>query len=259
MSDESISERNHWRYPVNITKVQWLILLEENDIITEKDVQLLNLIHTIGGRATATQLARLLHMPHHAPLNSQVGRLGRRIVDKLNIQAPKQRDGEGFNWWHVPFWGEATREGYYWILRPELKEAIDELSNMEGVLFVAEVTYPEEIDLNSYENLYEGARKQIYVNKYERNHIAREQCIEHYGATCVICNFDFEKMYGEVGRNVIHVHHLKPLSEIGKTYSVDPINDLRPVCPNCHGIVHRKNPAYSVDEVKAMLINARKD
>jgi len=120
-----------------------------------------------------------------------------------------------------------------------------------------EITIPEEIDLNNHEDLYEGARKQIYVNSYERNHIARERCIEHYGTTCVICGFDFEKMYGEVGRNVIHVHHLKPLCEIGETYSVDPIKDLRPVCPNCHVIIHKNNPAYSIDEVMAMIKNAR--
>lgn len=256
MLDENISESIHYKDPINITKEQWMILLEEKDIITEQDVQLLKLIYDCDRcMATATQLAQILRMPHHAPLNSQVGRLGKRIVTNLNISAPMQKYGEGFNWWNVPFWGMEAKEGYYWILRPELIDAMYELSVMGEVSPGDEVKFPEEIDLNSYEHLYEGAKKQICVNSYERNNIARERCIKYYGTQCVICGFDFEKMYGEVGRNVIHVHHLKPLYEIGETYSVDPIKDLRPVCPNCHVIIHQKNPACSIDEVMAMIKN----
>ena len=33
-------------------------------------------------------------------------------------------------------------------------------------------------------------------------------------------------------KDLIQVHHLVPLSAIGKKYRVDPIRDLRPVCPN---------------------------
>ena len=256
MLDESVSERIHWKDPINITKEQWMFLLEDKEIITEKDIQLLKLIYASDGcMATAAQLARILRMPHHAPLNSQVGHLGKRIVKKLNIQVPKQKYGEGVNWWHVPFWGTGTKEGFYWILRPELQEAMREIDEEEALLL--EITIPEEIDFDSHENLYEGAKKQVYVNSYERNRDARDRCVKYYGTTCVICGFDFEKMYGEVGRNVIHVHHLKPLYEIGETYSVDPMKDLRPVCPNCHVIIHKNNPAYSIDEVEVMIKNAR--
>ncbi len=73
----------------------------------------------------------------------------------------------------------------------------------------------------------------------------------------LICSFDFEKIYGEVGKDVIHVHHLKPLSTIGEEYKVDPIDDLCPVCPNCHLIIHRRNPPYSIDEITIMINNAR--
>ncbi len=248
-----------WKDPINITKEQWVIILEDRDIIKEKDVQLLKLLYSCSGyKATASQLAQLLHMPYHAPINSQVGHLGKRIVKELNILAPKHRygdrRGEGYNWWNVPFWGETKKEGFYWILRPELQEAIREIDEEASLL---EIAIPEEIDFDGYENLYEGAKKQIYVNRYERNRDARDQCVKYYGAQCIICRFDFEKTYGEVGRESIHVHHLKPLSDTGETYRVDPIHDLRPVCPNCHVIIHRKNPPYSIDEVIAMIRNTR--
>lgn len=99
----------------------------------------------------------------------------------------------------------------------------------------------------------EGATHQITVNAYERNPEARKLCIEHHGLSCCICGFDFEAVYGEVGKGFIHVHHLKPLSEVGKGYKVDPVRDMRPVCPNCHAVIHRNEPAYTVQEVRELL------
>ncbi|ACQ71047.1 MULTISPECIES: HNH endonuclease [unclassified Exiguobacterium] len=90
------------------------------------------------------------------------------------------------------------------------------------------------------ESLEEGKRKVVTVNTYERNPLARKRCMEYYGVSCQVCQINFEKIYGEVGRDFIHVHHIKPLHEIGQNYVVDPITDLRPVCPNCHAMLHRK-------------------
>ncbi|WP_010291228.1 DUF3427 domain-containing protein [Kurthia massiliensis] len=99
----------------------------------------------------------------------------------------------------------------------------------------------------------EGAKKTSTVNRYERNKDAREACLTHYGYDCVVCGFNFEKAYGEVGRDFIHVHHEKEISSIGESYVVDPINDLKPVCPNCHAMLHKRRPAYSVNELKEFL------
>ena len=50
------------------------------------------------------------------------------------------------------------------------------------------------------------------------------------------------------------VHHLTPLSEIEEEYEVDPINDLRPVCPNCHAIIHLKpRQPFTLKEVKTFI------
>ena len=53
-----------------------------------------------------------------------------------------------------------------------------------------------------------------------------------------------------MGIGFIHVHHLKPLSDIGGEYQVDPVKDLRPVCANCHAMIHSKKPAYTLEEIK---------
>jgi len=113
-------------------------------------------------------------------------------------------------------------------------------------------TFPEEIE-EAQDELFEGLVRRVSVNAYERNPEARRICIEHYGAICQICNFDFEKNYGEIGKGFIHVHHLKQISELAGTYQVNPIADLLPVCPNCHAIIHKRKPPYTVDEIKRFL------
>ena len=40
-------------------------------------------------------------------------------------------------------------------------------------------------------------------------------------------------------------------------YEVDSINDLVPVFPNCHAIIHRRYPAaYTIEEVKELVAQA---
>ncbi len=110
---------------------------------------------------------------------------------------------------------------------------------------------PDEVDES--EVYFEGATKKVVVNIYERNPEARRKCLEHYGFDCYVCDFNFERVYGEVGRNFIHVHYLRPLAEVGEEYRLDPVKDLRPICPNCHAIIHRKSPPYSIEEMKKIL------
>jgi 5-methylcytosine-specific restriction enzyme A len=84
---------------------------------------------------------------------------------------------------------------------------------------------------------------------------ARNACIAHYGAVCQVCKFDFSSTYGQIGNGFIHVHHRVPIVSVGAEYKVRPLEDLVPVCPNCHAMLHRREPPLSVDELRAMLID----
>lgn len=137
----------------------------------------------------------------------------------------------------------------YWTITEIGRDYVRSNSLVPGI--VAEVEEPE--DIVSDQLYYEGAIKQITVNVYERNVEARRSCLNYYGTKCCVCNFDFKAFYGLIGEGFIHVHHIKPLVEIGEEYELDPISDLRPVCPNCHAIIHRKKPAYTIEEVKAFV------
>ena len=103
----------------------------------------------------------------------------------------------------------------------------------------------------------EGAVRRITVNAYERDPRARRLCIAYYGTSCHVCEFAFAQAYGEEFSGFIHVHHLRPLSSLGGTYELDPVEDLRPVCPNCHAALHHRREPYSIEELRAIMAIAR--
>jgi predicted HNH restriction endonuclease len=110
---------------------------------------------------------------------------------------------------------------------------------------------PEEVQ--DIAGLVEGAVRTIIVNAYERDPEARRRCIAAHGASCSVCGMSFGAVYGLVAVGYIHVHHLRPLSEAGGVHAVDPVVDLRPVCPNCHAVLHRRAPIFSIEELRELL------
>jgi len=112
------------------------------------------------------------------------------------------------------------------------------------------VQSPEQVTRGEYR---EGAVRQVLVNAYERDRAARQACIEHFGLACSVCGLRFEERYGALGAGFIHVHHVVPLSELGPDYKLNPLEDLRPVCPNCHAMLHRQRPLLSIEALRAAL------
>lgn len=111
--------------------------------------------------------------------------------------------------------------------------------------------------LNETENEYEGIKKTVVVNKYERSSKARENAVKYHGINCKVCNVNFEDVYGEIGKEFIHIHHIIPIHKIGENYKVNYKTDLIPVCPNCHAMLHRKieGEEPTIEELKNMINN----
>lgn len=99
----------------------------------------------------------------------------------------------------------------------------------------------------------EGAQLDEMVTNYQRNPAVRQECIDSQGVDCVICGFNFEEVYGEIGAGFIHVHHLNPLAEYSDEHEVKP-DDLVPVCPNCHNMLHRRRKTpYTWEELRRIV------
>jgi 5-methylcytosine-specific restriction protein A len=146
---------------------------------------------------------------------------------------------------------------------PKIKEIIKQLQtallkNVGGKWYASwgeqALFIPEEIEPNK--TFPEGASKTVTINAYERNSKAKVACIKFYGYICAVCNRKLSDTYGNIASQIIHVHHLVPISEIKKEYQLDPIRDLRPVCPNCHAVIHSTQPALTIEELKAHLSSA---
>lgn len=112
-----------------------------------------------------------------------------------------------------------------------------------------------ELDEQESNSDTEGHRKSVYVNVYERNPKVRREAIKYHGTKCAVCEMSFEDKYGEIGTGFIHIHHIVPISEIGKEYEINYKTDLVPVCPNCHAMLHRKvnDRTLTIAELKERL------
>lgn len=126
---------------------------------------------------------------------------------------------------------------------------------LEYIMSKFEETTKDYDEYDSVDGYFEGALKKVFVNRYERDREAREKCIAKKGCKCSVCEMDFEKVYGEIGRGFIHVHHIVPISSIGAEYLIDPEKDYVPVCPNCHAMLHhgKDGEVLTIEELKKQM------
>ena len=93
--------------------------------------------------------------------------------------------------------------------------------------------------------------------KYERNPINREICLRSKGFCCSVCGVNLEDEYGDIAHGFIEVHHATPVSSYGGARFIDPLTELFPVCPNCHSMLHRKTPPYSIEELRSIRMKVK--
>lgn len=126
--------------------------------------------------------------------------------------------------------------------------------------YAAAVSHTLSEDIGGTDEIFtEGSRKEVTSTVIERNSEARQICLLEYGLDCTVCEFNFQKAFGSHGHGYIHVHHLNPIAVTNGEYIIDPIEDLRPVCPNCHAMLHRgqgKN-TLSINELKDIMKKAK--
>lgn len=204
-----------------------------------------------GHTATWAQLASAVGYENFNAVNLQYGKLAARVAARLGVHRPPR----GFWLFVLAGWAadpDPDSGHTAFVLRRPVVEALRRLGLLAGTPFVL---LPEELD--SRAPIHEGARYQVLVNAYERSPEARRHCLAAHGTACCICGFSFGAVYGPEAEGYIHVHHVLPLSEVGGDYVVDPVADLRPVCPNCHAVLHLGGRCRRIDEVRQLLRSRR--
>jgi|GEM_PF-870799 len=69
---------------------------------------------------------------------------------------------------------------------------------------------------------------------------------------CSVCSFSFKERYGEIGTDFIEAHHKEPISSLTEETSIS-IEDLVPVCSNCHRMLHRGKFLLSIEDLRKQL------
>jgi len=226
-----------------LTEKEWKEILLNSDITNKLDLSIFQALYAFDNcQASASEIGKILGV-HYVSLNSEIGRYAKRIAKYYDIGFTI-RENQKYKFWDLFFNGWQERY-FIWQLKKELINALEK-TDLTGKVFFSD-------EINNQEILIEGVKRTIVVNSYERNPKARELCIKEYGYSCSVCELEFGDIYGELGKGFIHVHHLIPISKLKKSYKIDPIKDLRPVCPNCHAMLHKKNPPLSIEELKNII------
>lgn len=148
-----------------------------------------------------------------------------------------------------------------WIRSRALSQNIDEINSKAPQEWIESLkTY---FNNSKQENLYEsipdidfsinededleyseGSKELKHHYKIERNYkvikLAKEKFIQkNKRLFCEICGFDFEKIYGDIGKDFIEGHHSIPISKMDDNQKTK-IQDIIMVCSNCHSMLHRK-------------------
>ena len=247
---------------IDITVNEWKIMLKDNGIFDERSLKMIQYWYEqLDHQATSKEIMKQYSLTAlQSPFNGIVVGLGKRIVKFLNRFEILDHNGSKC-YYILPFegWREnyKAKGSYVWKLRKELVQAIEELELFEETKAASRDELLENYNIEV--STAEGTKKAHYVTKYERNPKNRRLAILLHGTKCCICDFDFEKVYGERGRGFIEVHHIKPLYNLQEEVAVDPKTDLICVCSNCHRMFHRKKDYVpSPEELKSIVAKSKR-
>ena len=128
---------------------------------------------------------------------------------------------------------------------------------LDSFCVILELVLPEstwtninETNLDSEIWKEEGQQYLQMAKRYERSRFNRALCLRFHGFECRGCGILMSEVYGPIAADVIHVHHIVPVSKMGGSYVLNPIKDLVPLCPNCHSVVHQEDPPINLDALR---------
>lgn len=218
--------------------LQGRLLLRNVDISSLPEPLMKAFETSLDGRISETKYVRNLKENHYFikevdPTGSDFTKwLYKESLEKVLETVPKEYENDFYR-------------GYHWNC-----EVVKRVRNISAYdINLTGETKQEEAQLRT-----EGKKTVYYTTKYERSAQNREEAIRIHGTKCMICGFDFEKKYGELGKGYIEVHHIKPLSDLDEEVVANPATDLICVCSNCHRMLHRfRNYMVSVEELRQIV------
>jgi len=213
----------------------WRIWFDEEDVLETKVRPTQFRIEKFGEKAITIRLLERKGKPTFDLLLSRLNALAkaRKTVKAAVMAGERLTDAVNAAWDKAKLGEDRKNESQYWAV------VCERVRRRRGALR-GEVVFRE-------------GRKILYtLSRSERNPKLRRACIEKHGSKCVVCKFDFEKRYGAIGKGFIHIHHLKPMASVRAMHDVS-VDELVPVCANCHAMLHQRTPPLTPNELSDMI------
>lgn len=147
---------------------------------------------------------------------------------------------------------------YLTKLTPTLAEALRETAGI--VASTAQPDVASQTAKATIQEFAEGERSRREAAFFKRNPALRAAAIAKHGLHCQGCERSLAELYGALGEGYIEIHHLDPLAERpvaqGAELRVTTVDDVAPLCANCHRMVHRSRPAMSLVDLRLAIAAA---
>lgn len=195
--------------------------------------------------ATAKELVQRLELKAVVQVNAAMGRIGSQLFALFDGALDISQQQDMGSWSAVATGYRVPGRGFVWKLHAEVVAGLQN--------WILENACEEPTKALKSSVFTEGRLGSVMLTRHERNPKARDACLRAHGTVCSVCGFESRSVYGADAEVVIQVHHLMPLRTRVGAHAVDPVQDLRPVCPNCHVLIHQTDPPRSIEAVKAMI------
>jgi 5-methylcytosine-specific restriction protein A len=94
--------------------------------------------------------------------------------------------------------------------------------------------------------------------RIERNQRLIKEVKKRKGYDCECCGMNFEKQYGEIGKNFIEAHHKQPIHTLtGDVVELDAEKDFYVLCSNCHRMIHKLADPSKIESLKLLINNSK--
>lgn len=206
--------------------------------------------HAYGPFPDTLVLTKALGYPNVGATNMQIGTLGKVICDRLGIVPADSyihKDIERPRYFTAV---HDFKDGVGWKINKNLGRAIEQLGWTDDLVIDQYEQLETEIKIGERRKFEEGALARVLVNRYERDLKAKKACIKQHGRQCKGCKINFKNFYGNDIPEIIHIHHVRPLSRYANKKMTDVVKDLIPLCPNCHAVVHSTKKLMSLNDLQ---------
>lgn len=118
-----------------------------------------------------------------------------------------------------------------------------------------------EIDAATDPDLPKDARSGAEAKRYRwhlqaegRNRSMAKAAKRLKGYKCEVCDRNFTRELGAIGKRCIDAHHLVPFKDLDEQpKQLDPEKDFAVVCANCHRILHSETPPLEIKRARDLI------